>query len=358
MSGTSPLIRGVFVLIVIICVAVSTMASYGGLSTSLGKYALLGACLMGLILFVSNLAISEARRKRESVMLPLLAFCLGLIPSTASNFNYFYTNYLQSDLSRTAYIASVEKFRKNIESAKKRLSDDQKLQIASSKVDEVTRFLSNLSAQIRDPGAPGYGPRAREIVDAIRKLLPNMTAVAEPQKGIDAAVAWLTIFEQLVRSNLNSAVPEEMRLTLQLRDEMDSAYKKYADRITAVQVTDSSAASVQTWIENMRRQMGEFQAQVNRALSGGSPWTPPETIDPEAGRVGDIVRTFESVFKDGGNFGVAIWSLILSLFIDMAPFLYAVLLIRADDTDRDVGGGAGVGGPRRKRGISIGDLTG
>lgn len=81
----------IYVIVVIICVSISTWASYGGLKASLGQLSYLGAALIGLILLASDLAMSSARRNRRGVGRIFLAFLCAILFSTASNFNYFYS---------------------------------------------------------------------------------------------------------------------------------------------------------------------------------------------------------------------------------------------------------------------------
>jgi hypothetical protein len=336
MSGQK-LINLLFYPIMIVCVSISTIASYYGLEQTLGSYTLAGASVICMVLFGSTLAANEAKKLRSSLSGPLLLFCIALVFSTASNFNYFYTRYLALDLARNAYETTVENFKLNIEDAKKRLADDQKLTQVLGLSAKIDALLTNLKAQITDPSRKGVGSRARGIVDDVRRLLP-LTDLADPVTNNDEdLLRWFNQLEGLIRANLKNAASDQQKDYLQLVHDMDEAYSLYSAKIEALRRAINAPIYVRELMEEMKRKMTEYTAGVNRIISdGGKAWAPPKDIDPEAGRVGDIVRTIEAVFRTGGNISVAVWSIIVSLFIDLMPITYSFMAVKpeSDSTRR------------------------
>ena len=93
-----------YLIITLICVLVSTYASFQGYKTTLRLLAFPGALLIGMGLFASDMVIKDGIRSRQAPLGALVFFAIVLLFSTMSNFNHFYTNFMQNKAAQTTYI--------------------------------------------------------------------------------------------------------------------------------------------------------------------------------------------------------------------------------------------------------------
>jgi hypothetical protein len=328
-NSLARIVNALYVPLVFICVGISTWASYNGIKISLGQLAYFGAALIGLVLFASDLAMNDAKRNGKPLYKALIAFSFALIFSTASNFNFFYTQYIEQSFSKANYLRAVNQFEQNIRSAVRRLSEDPDINETEQRLSELGTLKLNLRKQVLDPGRPGVGPRAREIVENIRRLLPQMTDIAPPSinSSTDELEEWVDRFETLVDANFRKTVPEVLQNYYDLRKDMDKWLQFYKDRITNFQDGNANNETAVTLIENMATKIAEYETKVNRIVDSPR-WQPPQRLQPARARIGEIVETFKSVFSKSGDIAVALWSLVLSMFIDLIPLIYALTLIR------------------------------
>lgn len=325
-----------YIFIVLICVGISTWASYGGLKVSLGQVAYLGAALIGLTLFAADLGMNDAKRNNRPISRALFIFLFALVFSTASNFNYFYTQYFEAQFSRGNYVTAVNGLERNIRSGQQRLGEDPAIRATEERSSSLSTLTLNLREQVLDPNNPGVGPRAIEIIRQIKAALPEMTDLAFPARAANATQneEWLKRFEELVDSNLRETVPPELTSYYDLRQDMERTLRFYKERIAQFQTaTGADSALAVTLIENMASKTSEYEARVNRIV-GAPDWVAPVQLRASDARLGEIVETFKSVFTQSGDFGVAIWSLVLSLFIDLIPLIYALTLVRPTNPSR------------------------
>ena len=333
------LINFIFYPLLVICVSISTFAFYFGIEQTLGQLTLPGTIVIALMLFGSTLAINEARfRKNGQLIGPFVLFAVALIFSTASNFNYFYTRYFQLDLSRSTARTALHNFKLDIGAARTALDADQKLTQVVGLRGEIDKGLLSLRNEITDPLNSGAGPKAQGIINDLKRRLPSLTLPTLPgTRDKDELLKWYASFEKIVYDHLALAANANQKDYLALARDMNDAYAFYTNAVEALHRAADAPALVPDMLEEMSRKMVEYTAAVNKLVTvGPKEWKPPHSIDPEAGRVGDIVRTISSVFKDGGDPRIALWAIIVSLFIDLAPIFYSFLAVRKIEDGPDI----------------------
>lgn len=200
----------------------------------------------------------------------------------------------------------------------------------------------NFRNQVLDPRRPGVGERAREIDRLIRRELPQMTTLAYPRLSASMTDLdqYVREYTELVDDNFRKTVPEELQQYYDLSKDMAESLVFFKEQTADFQSARGvESARAVTLIENMHSKTNEYRSQINAILSDPPEWVPPKIINAEGAQIGEIVQTFQSVFSNQGDYGVAVWSLVLSLFIDLIPFIYAVTLVRPIDAniDGDVG---------------------
>lgn len=322
-------VNALFYLMLAALLTISTVATYYGLKPALGSMAFLGTAGIVIALFGSTTMIHWLRKTspETSIAGPVAMLCFALIVSTAANVTYFYTAYLERDLSHSALQRALDDYYSDIESAKKTLDADEKLAEVGVFEVEIKRFLDNLHEQLLDPLNRGDGSKVRAIVAGIKSRLPSLTDLALPaSRNKDELQAWYDRYARLVNQNAAAAISDQQKEYLRLKEEMDAAYVAQAHAAeTDKQV--ATAALVREQMEAMGHKLAQYHGRVNRLLSH-STWTPPKTIDPDANRIGDIARTWGMIFRGEGDVRVFLWSLAASLIIDLFPLLYSLLVVR------------------------------
>jgi len=309
--------------------SISMVATWNGLKPTLESLAFMGTAGIIIALFGSTMMIHWLRKSSPDASIggPVAMLGFALIVSTLSNVTYFYTSYLEKDLSHSALQKTLNNFYFDIESAKKTLDADEKLaEVADFKVD-IARFLKNLHEQLLDPLNRGSGPKVQAIVAGIESKLPTLTDLALPaSKNKDELQAWYDRYARLVNENAAAAVSDQQHEYLRLKDEMDADYVASV-KAAATDKLVATAALVREQMEAMEHKLVQYQGRVNRLLSH-STWSPPEPINPDANWIGDIARTWGSILKGEGDMRVFVWSLLASLIVDLFPLLYSLLVVR------------------------------
>ena len=314
------------------CVCVSTYATYKGLKPVSHEMTPLFTAVIFLFLVLSLTAFHSRREEEKPTAKVLAFFALALVFSTASNINFFYTNFLQGDLARTGYQVALQSFKIDIEDAKKRLNENKQLTDVVAKAAKVEALLTSLTAQTTDPLRQGPGPLARSIIADIRHELPGLPELAVPSIRKDGDYSsWLNRFSEVVRATLHNTVSEAQRNYLKLVVDMDTDYESYTrtgERLNKILLSGSVADETQKLLAEMDRKLVDYQGTVNRlVITGTQPWSPPRSIDPEAWRIGDVFRTIHSAFSENGYIGIFFAALFTSLAIDCMPLLYALMLV-------------------------------
>ena len=332
-----PLVGIIYIFLVISCVTVSTLASYKGLEPSLRDYAYLGAAIIALLLLASNITIMQNRRKGESTLPAFALFLFGLLFATASNFNYFYTNFLNVDVTQHAYSEAADGLRYDIDAAIKYMSTDINIQQAEEKRAKLSALLSNLREQCRDPQNPGCGLKARAHIDEIRQIVQvTDLALPGPSTPPDKIEQFINKYTDLATDQLSRKEDSRVRDYRQLRNKAEQQLHGFQAKRVVVESggRDLQLGAIRQDIKNMKDLSLEIETKVNTIVPNPVRWTLPVKIEADY-EIGDIVRTFQSVFTHLGNPGVAFFSLILSLFIDCIPLIYVYLLVGKQDEDTE-----------------------
>ena len=328
------LIELLFFVMLAALLSISTMATYYGLKPTLGSFSFLGTVGIVIALFGSTTMIHWLRKSSpdSSIAGPVAMLCFALIVSTAANVTYFYTAYLERDLSHSALQTALKNFKTDIEDAKKTLDADEKLAAVTSFKTDIKRSLDNLHEQLLDPLNKGLGTKSLSIMADIKHRLPSSTEPALPtSRKQDDLQAWYDRYARLVNENAAAAISDQQKEYLRLKEQMDADYVAYANASETVK-PEETAALIRKQMETMGRKLVQYQGSVNRLLSHSS-WSPPQPIDPDANWIGDIARTWGSVLKGEGDMRVFIWSLVASLIVDLFPLLYSLLVVKRPVSD-------------------------
>lgn len=326
-----------YYVLVLISIGLSTYLTYYGFVRSVPYLAVPIAAVVGIVLFVVDISIQRYRENGKSILLPLAVFILPALISGASNFNTVYTAFMQGDVSRATLTEQYGIFRDDMIETRSALSADPEISREIVERDEIEALLQNLWSQCTDPGRPGCGQRARALIQQINSRLERpVTDLAFPGAGSrpDQIRPVFQNFSNLVNENKNSEASSE-------------SYVDYIDTVTYIDETlsrfrdinfDVDIDTAQELLSEFSEASKEVERRANTLLPANEARDHAE-LDPEAGRLGEIIYTVQNGLFAVPNLSATIFSLFIALFVDFMPIIVAFLVnykdIRPDLAEAD-----------------------
>lgn len=328
------LLGWLYLFLVIVCVGISTYSSYRGFSSSLGQLALPFALVVGVMLFGSDIVIRDNINAAKSYFLPLaLVFMPALAVSTVSNFNFFYTNFMQQKTAEATYTNAWETFEKNMDRAKTALDAEPTFQNAANTRSLLSQQLANLRSQVLDPLRSGVGLEARQhmrIIEGQLEVPPTKFQV--PARGdLTGLEEWLNRYTSSVETNLRAQINETAGGYLDTLDEIEAYLITYRAKTKELQSNRAEITYSEKldYVNDMKSKTIVVEGKVNELLRRGDQ-KPIELaiVDRSDGQLGEIGYSLYHGFILRPDFIVTLLLLFLSFLIDCAPLAVAVGLFR------------------------------
>jgi hypothetical protein len=339
-----------YVAVSLICVSISVYLSYYGYYSHLEQLTIPFAIVIGLLLFGADLLVRQHRIERKSLIIPLLFFVMVATFSAASNFNFLYTNFMAFDMAKRSVQSEFETFRNDLTNTRTRLASTDVYQNGSERINELKIELENLQEQINDPLRPGCGERCRSHVTEINSMLggpPTELAVPSPEASSERTKRWFENYENVTTDYLSQRLQGSRYGEIaDIVSSIDSLLAEYRDpEATLQQAIDTDLYRLATGqglqiIDDLRSASLEIERQANAALQK-SPPIEHEEIRSDLDKIGEIPVSVRDGFIDMPNPGVTIVSLLLGLFVDVAPIIFALVLFSPDNSMH--------GGPSKKQ---------
>ena len=313
-----------YYVLVVIAIMLSSYLTYQGFVRSVPGLAVPIAAVVGLVLFVVDIAIQRYRENGKSIVVPLIVFAIPAMISGASNFNTVYTAFMQGDVSRSALAEQYAIYRDDLVATRTTLSQDPRVAPEIEEREEIAALLQNLWSQCTDIGRPGCGNRALTIVDEINgKLERRVTDLAFPGPGSspEEVKPVFDNFEVLVYQNKDSEADA-------------AAFVKYRDLATYINDSlfmyedidfDVDIEKAREWLRDMAVRSENVEDRANALLPASDNVAHVE-LDPEAGRLGEIIYTIQNGLFEVPNLSATIFSLFIALFVDFMPIIVAFVV--------------------------------
>ena len=338
------MINVIYLLVNMICVAISTYATWQGFLSLFGPLSIAVALVIGLLLFASNWILKEDLSAARSPVLALAMLLFAMTGSVVSNFNFFYTYALRDRVASDTLVVAGQRFDEIMLRMESALESAPNVQERDGLRERVEAELRQLRAEAADRREPGIGRQAMGHIQNIRDMMPGDIAdlrTPPASASPEEVQAFLADFEELVVGELNqqaSGAPSS------------AAFQAVASaRATASQIYND-AIGLAAWealrkieaIEQLERLVRETDPIVRQALlDSGAQALAPTEVEPVRGvdaELGEIVFSLQSGLIDRPYPGFSVFAILASLGIDIAPLLFALLLIRpAPGTVRPVG---------------------
>lgn len=327
-----------YIALVLICVAVSTWSSFHGFFTTLKALAWPVAAGIGICLFASDISIKEKLDRNDRIRGPLLLFSIALIFSAMSNFNYFYSNFMTANVAQSAYSDAYHRFEDNMDVAAGALVSDPLYADVARDRAYVEQELINLRSEATDPNNPGIGPKARGHMTNIEARLGSpINQLALPPNRLDAVLQFLDLYEQNVTRAMNrdhEAVLASFDPILRGIAKDVERFKDISEDIAAGRA-DFNAGQKIRFISEIQEMTVFYETKVNNLLSSGTEPISFTFVSPIDGKLGEIVYSLNHGLILRPAIGVTILSFLLSIFIDVIPILFAVLLLNRKESYGD-----------------------
>jgi len=313
-----------YYILVIVAIGLSTYLTYYGFVRSVPTLAIPIAAVVGIVLFVVDISIQRYREAGKSILLPLLVFILPALISGASNFNTVYTAFMQADVSRSTLTEQYGIFRDDLVATEAALANDQSIAREIQERDEIEALLQNLWSQCTDLGRPGCGQRARSLIEQINSRLERaVTELAFPGAGStpEQIRPVFQNFSNLVTENKNSEASSEAFVEYNnLANFIRESLARFRDINFDVDITEARL---------LLSEMSEISKEVERrgtSLLPNNQAREHRELDPEAGRLGEIIYTIKNGLFDVPNLSATVFSVFIALFVDFMPIIVAFIV--------------------------------
>lgn len=313
-----------YYVLVVAAISLSTYLTYQGFVRSVPTLAAPIAAVVGIVLFLVDVSIQRYREAEKSIALPVLVFILPALISGASNFNTVYTAFMQGDVSRETLTEQYAVFRDDLVATEAALADDPSISKNLEDRDEIESLLQNLWSQCTDPGRPGCGQRAKSLIQQINTRLERpVTDLAFPGAGAtpEEIRPVFQKFSSLVYENKDSEASSESYV------EYNSIAKYVNESLARFQDIDFDVNidAAQALLSEMAEISKEVERRANVLLPQSERRVHAE-IDPEAGRLGEIIYTIKNGLFAVPNLSATVFAVFIALFVDYMPIIVAFLV--------------------------------
>lgn len=319
-----------------ICVGISGYLSYYGYLVHLRGITIFFAALIVLLLFTLDMLIRHNLVHGRSNLGAVIFFAIVAFFSGASNFNYLYNNFMASDIANREVREQLQIFREDLTQTRVAISQLPQMRELDSQRSILERELGALREQIQDPLRPGCGERCRQHVSNIYNMLggaPTDLAIPGPSASQQVTAQWFNNFSTAVRSDFENAFASSATIDGQkIIQDIDRTLASFVDAEQLFSENASTAslfrAEGRQLIDEIRFETQEIERRANALLPSANRVT-HRPVESYIDKIGEIPIAFQDAFINRPHFGVTLMALILAVFVDLIPVLFAFLIFRS-----------------------------
>ncbi|WP_420574587.1 hypothetical protein [Kordia sp.] len=320
--------RIIFFALNFLLVPFSAIATYKGYKGFLDEYlAIVLAAATGLLFFGLNFIIMERRKKGESHLKQSLGFLLPLLISFFGNFTYFYGNQMEGTLLEKDLIFYSTTLDKSYENAKSGLNNSTGLNDLETKLKAELKLLK---FQMETP-PKGYGKAAKKKWQNVIQLFSDynlkyngssstsMTKIYNQKYNNfeSAALSYFTSIKDSKQSDINSKLAELTTLYEPAGKAADSLLKSGNEELLKLNGVDA--------IKKIRKANNLIGEKAEGFLPDDYDYE--ELGEYEAVNAKNIKSVLNSAFVRKDNNSATVFSIIISLIIDLATLGFVFLAL-------------------------------
>jgi len=322
--------RVIYYALVFLCIAISLYLTYFGFLRTFQELTLAFTAVIGLMLFGADYLIQRNRERGEPWGAAFLLFLLAATFSSASNFNFLYTNFMTRDVLASTLREQYKVFSDDLISTRTELGKIEDVVDELDRRTKVDGLLNEVWLQMTDDNRPGCRTLCVQVMDKINGVLgTSITELSRP--GPNATKSQFSDFFDNYKSLVNGALDSTSAATpyqtvAALQNEITSRLKYYGAADDAI-----NAGANLSVLANLSTESRDFERRANTLLPEGQK-VQHTYIDPTLGRLGEIVYTLRNGFVEIPNPAATIMSFILSILVDFVPVIFAFVAFRQGES--------------------------
>jgi len=328
-KGSNALENLVLIVLALICVSISfiqTARGYDELAGPVFNWAF--SIVISLFILLLNFRFRDHLRKGLAIAGILVFYLIVTSFSFAGNFNAFYSQFMQKEL----YEDELKNFRADLEGVQQKaitaLDNSNNADEVRSKVMPLKRALEE---QIKNPGNPGLGEKARSLITEIEQVLGTSITLLQGRSYEETATLMGDQIENVLNDQLGALTADTDRVITRINTMADSI-KPQIDvaLMEGGQVLEDNGKELLNETARIHNTIGELAM----ATLGPDQFT-YEAIQSKNAQVGKISHSFQSAMR-GDNPQAAWIAGVASLAVDLLVPLYLILTVRRrEEEDED-----------------------
>jgi hypothetical protein len=315
-----------FIALNILVIPFSAYQTYIGYEKDVAGNAILAmvvAAISGVLFAAMNFGIRDSRLKGEKHHLKVLMYMVPIGLSFFGNFNAFYSNQMKDNLLRT----EVNNYKYVL---------TQTRDIALQKIEEIINInnfgkdynqkFNDLNTEYYDATPPSWGPKAQgkwEILVQFLQSQGGVIKVTDQGNSKDYYFKNATVFA-------NNAFETLKEDKLKVKEEpVNYINIKYNPVIKEIDSLKNQLKPVLTssMLDKMVETENQIRSKAESFLNTENIFDYPALKPSTENEIGTIKHTINSAFVKRENMSATIFSLFLSIIIDLAALLYILVFI-------------------------------
>ncbi|MGO2358198.1 MAG: hypothetical protein ACTH6S_11715 [Mesonia sp.] len=305
--------------------------------------ALIVALISGVLFLAMNFGIRESRLKNEKHSLKIFMYLIPLGLSFFGNFNAFYSNQMKSSLLRQE--VSIYKF--NLTQTR-----DIAVQEIESTINlnafkkEYDAKWTDLKTEFYDAKPPSWGPKAQAKWVALCVFLQKEGGAIKVRDQGKSKNNYLPNAEVFSENTFNSLLESKKNIIKQPLDYIDSKYQPVISEIDSLSNLSKPVYN-SVLLDKMVEAENQIRSKAESFLKEENIFDYPKLMPSSENEIGTIKHTINSAFVKRENISATVFSLFLSLIIDLAALLYIIVFIPFQSGKNGRGGRLSSNGPNR-----------
>lgn len=326
-SNSNVLENLILIILAFICVSISfiqTARGYDELAGPIFNWAF--SIVISLFILLLNYRFRDHLRKGITI-LGILAFYLVVTSfSFAGNFNAFYSQFMQKEL----YENELKDFRAKLEGIQQKsvtaLNNSNDSEEIRAKVLPLKRALVE---QIKNPGNPGMGQKAKSLLTELEGLLGTTITILQGSNYEETAKLMGDQVENILNDQLTALTGDTDRLVAKINLMADSIKPEIDQTLADNQLLQEGGKAILTNTARIHNTIGELTMNT----LGPNQFT-YEPVQSRHAQVGKISHSFQSAMR-GDNPQAAWIAAVAGLAVDLLVPLYILLTVRKVEEEEE-----------------------
>lgn len=333
-----------FIALNVLVIPFSAYQTYIGYDKVVGSslLALIIALISGVLFAAMNFGIRQNRLNSERHFLMVIMYIIPLGISFFGNFNAFYSNQMETSLLRN----EVSKYKSTLTQTRDIAVQEIESSIGLNSFKQgYEAKWTDLKTEFYDAKPPSWGPKSQAKWRALCVFLQQeggAIKVSDQGRNKNNYFANAEVFSQNTFNSLLASKKNTIKTPLDYIDSKYSPVIKEIDSLSSLSKPIYNSALLDKMVEAEN----QIRSKAKSFLDKEDLFGYPKLLPSSENEIGTIKHTINSAFVKLENPSATIFSLFLSLIIDLAALLYIVVFIPYKKANRK-GGRLNSNGPQK-----------